>query len=154
MRGFEVCYTIEQQRMKFRFLDTITADAGFVAYGKDARELLENSSIALFSLMCDVKQVRAKEKREIRLSRSNLGELLFDYLNELIFLKDKDAILLSSFDINVHKNSTYNLFVQAYGQKINSLRHNLLVDIKAVTKHIFRIEKEKGIYKATVVVDI
>lgn len=139
---------------KFEFLDTITADAGFVAYGKDENELFENASVALFSLMCDIKKVEKKVKRMLRLKRKNLSELLFDYLNELIFLKDRNAIVLSQFTINVHKNNSYTLFVQLYGERIDILKHILRVDVKAVTKYQFKVEKEKNLYKARVIVDI
>lgn len=140
--------------MKFEFLEDITADAGFVAYGKNESELFENSSCALFSLMCDIQKVGKREKREIELQRENLTDLLFDYLNELIFLKDSQTMFLSQFDINVQKNATYNLFVQLFGEKIDTSLHTLKVDVKAVTRHKFTIERKGGLYRATVVVDI
>lgn len=139
---------------QFELLDTITADAGFIAYGKTEAMLFENASFALFSLMCDIGNVKAQDKKEFRLKRKNVQDLLFDYLNELIFVKDRDAVLLSKFTINVQKNTTYNLFAQVYGERIDTKRHTLKVDVKAVTKHLFKVEKVKGGYKATVIVDI
>jgi len=48
-----------------------------------------------------------------------------------------------------------------WGEKIDPLRHHLRCDVKAVTKHLFKIEKNlpagrqgKGRYKAMVVLDI
>ena|SRR3989344_1797196 len=140
--------------MRFRFLDSITADAGFIVYGKTENELFENASLALFSIMCDLKGVGPKNTQTIQLNRSRLDELLFDYLNELIFLKDKDAMLLSKFDITIHKNSKYSISARLRGERIDRERHELKVDVKAVTKHDFKVEKTKVGYKANVIVDI
>lgn len=140
--------------MRFKFLDKITADAGFEAYGKTEQKLFENASLALFSLMCDIKRVEPEVKKTVELKRKTLEELLFDYLDELIFLKDRDVMVFSKFGVEINKNNNYDLYIKAFGERIDTEKHSLLVDVKAVTKHMFKVEKKGDHYKATVVVDI
>ena len=46
---------------KYKFLDDITSDVMFEAYGKDLKELFENAAEALFSVICKIKKVKPKE---------------------------------------------------------------------------------------------
>lgn len=139
----------------FHFLlHSVTSDVAFEAFGKTPGELFEHCAEATFSVMCDIKKVKPEEERAIRLEAETLEDLLFNFLNELIFLKDRDEMLFSKFNIAVHSNDTYHCSGKVFGEKIDPARHKLGVDVKAVTKHNFSIEKQGDIYKATVVLDI
>lgn len=140
----------------FRFLPhSVTSDVAFEATGKAVDELFQNAAAATFSVMCDLKKVRPKEKRKISIGAQTLEDLLFTFLDELIFLKDRDSMLFSSFEIGIkHYNNTYHCNGKVLGERIDPLKHNLGVDVKAVTKHNFSVKKEGGVYKATVVLDI
>ena len=50
------------QGAKFRYLPH-TADIRFAAYGRDLKELIENSALAMLSVMLDVKKIRAKREK-------------------------------------------------------------------------------------------
>ena len=56
-------------------------------------------------------------------------------------------------EINLLSN-VYHLSSSLWGEQIDPVRHHLRADVKAVTKHLFKIEKEDNQYKATVVLDI
>lgn len=146
-------YNIPMQ--KFRLLThLVTSDVAFEAFGKTPSELFENAAVATFSVMCDLKKVKAKTEKTLKLKAPTLEDLLFDFLNELLFLKDRDSILFSKFLVTIHLNDLNHLSAEISGERIKPLKHKLGVDVKAVTKHKFKIKKEKKIYKATVVLDI
>lgn len=146
----------------FRFLThSVTSDVAFEAFGKTPEELFESAAIALFSVMCDVKNVEPKTERKVITTGETLEDLLFTFLNELIFLKDRDSMLFSIFDITIHSNDlpagrqgTYHCSGKVVGEAIDPKRHKLGVDVKAVTKHNFSVVKDSDMYKATVVLDI
>lgn len=141
--------------MGFRLLPhSVTSDVAFEAAGKTVNELFVNCAKALFSVMCDVSRVEAKEESIINLRAKLLEDLLFNFLNELIFLKDRDEMVFSNFDITIHSNDTYHCSGKVFGESVDPARHNLGVDVKAVTKHNFSVKQEHGMYKATVVLDI
>lgn len=150
--------------MKFRFLEDIaTADAAFEAYGKTLEELFENCGLALEEVMVDTTTVnpitnyrfrRNALSRALPITNSNIEDLLFDFLSELVFLKDRDRLLFSKIKVEIKKLRNWELRVELWGEVIDSSRHHLRADVKAVTKHLFKIEKEKEGYKAVVVLDI
>ncbi|HLC55306.1 MAG TPA: archease [Candidatus Nanoarchaeia archaeon] len=140
---------------KYVFLpDIAIADIAFEAYGKDEEELFQHAAEALLETMVNVGTVNAKEKRVIQLSNAKLDALLFDFLNEIVFLKDRDYLVFKTVKIKLKKNKNYQLAAELKGEKINPERHDLGNDIKAITMHLFEVKKEKDYWKARIVVDI
>jgi SHS2 domain-containing protein len=52
------------------------------------------------------------------------------------------------------RNELFCLEAALSGEKIDAGRHRLLVDVKAVTLHRFRVVYEDGLWKAFVVLDV
>lgn len=144
--------------MKFRFLEDIaTADVAFEAYGKTINELFENCGLAVEETMVDTGTISKskKQKAKIQIKNQNLENLLYDFLSELVFLKDRDGLLFSKTKVKINLVSNiYHLSSNLSGEPIDPSRHHLRADVKAVTKHLFALEKEKEGYKATVILDI
>ena len=141
--------------MKYRFLEDIaTADIAFEAYGKDLSELFTNCGLALSETMVDIKNVGHTLKWQVENANKKLEGLLFDFLSELVFLKDKEAVVFSGFNVNITEDGGYLLKADVFGEKIDHTKHQLKVDIKGVTMHLLKVEKGKEGYKAMVVLDI
>ena len=141
--------------MKFRFLEDVAiADIAFEAFGKDINELFENCAIAMSDCMVNLKQINPKIKKSIKLKSEKIEDLLYDFLSELIFIKDTDGLLFSKYKIDIKEKNGFELNAVCEGDKINYKEFDMRNDIKAVTMHMFEIRKEKNIFKATVVVDI
>ena len=136
--------------MKYKFFDH-TADVAFEAYGKTLNEVFENAALAVFETMVDLKTVDSKHKKVIRLEAENEERLFLDFLEELVFLKDFKYMVFNKFEVNINNNR---LDAVIYGEKINPSKHDLRVDVKAVTMHKFKLEKIKAGYKAFVILDI
>jgi len=151
---------------KFEFLEDIaTADVAFEAYGKDLKELFENSALALFEAMVDTKQVRPISNFQFPISNPTLDGLLFDFLNELVFLKDEKGMVFSKFKLRIEKLQAaslrpelgprvYNLQAQVWGEEIDPKKHKLKADVKAVTFHQFKVEQIREGWQARVILDI
>ncbi len=140
---------------KYKFLENVAiADIAFESYGKDLNELFENSALAVFESSAEIKTIKPKVKREIKLSNDRIDNLLYDFLSEIIFLKDKDSLIFSKSKVDIKENKEYKLTAFLEGEKINQKKHILLNDVKAVTMHLFKIEKVKDYWKATIVLDI
>jgi SHS2 domain-containing protein len=139
----------------YRFLDNITtADVAFEAEADNLPQLFQESAEALFSTMADLSAVQPSERRTIRLSAKTLDKLLFDWLSELVFLKDKDYFLFSEFSVDIQEGQPYNLVAKAWGEKIDPPKHHVKVDVKAVTYHKFYVKQTNGLWRARVVLDI
>ena len=138
---------------KYKFFDH-TADVLFEAYGKTLNELFENAALASQETQADLKGIKQKITKKINLKNESIEMLLFDFLQELIYLKDKDKLLFSKFKVNIKKNKEYTLIATAHGEELDMKKHELKVDVKAVTLHLFEVKKVKGKWKAHIILDI
>ena len=148
----------DNNKKKYRFLEDVAiADIAYEAYGKTPDELFENAALAIFELSADIKTIDANKKIEIKLESEKIDNLLYDFLSEILFLKDSKYMVFKKVKVAVtedKKNKNYKLKAALEGDTINSEKQHLENDIKAITMHMFELTKEKNGYKATVVVDI
>jgi len=117
-------------------------------------ELFENAALATSEVMTDTKQIRPSIKKEIKLENNDLGNLLFDFLDEVIYYKDAEKLLFSKFNVDIKKDKVYKLKAVISGEKIDTKRHELRDDVKAVTLYEFELKKSKNGYKARFILDI
>ncbi len=129
---------------KFRYLENITtADLAFEAYGADYDELLENAGLALESAQVDLESLEQSRVYKIELKANSLESLLHTFLEELVFLKDAKQLLFNRIkcDVNKERSDLWVVSCDLSGEKIDKKKHKLGVDVKAVTKHLFKIER-------------
>ena len=143
---------------KYKFLEDVAlADIAYESYGKNLNELFENSALAIFELSAEVKTIEPKKKLTIKLENKKLDNLLYDFLSEILFLKDSKYMVFRNVKVKINenkKNKKYNLISAIEGDKINSKKQKLENDIKAITMHMFELKKTKNGYQARIVVDI
>ncbi len=141
--------------MKFKFLEKVAiADVAFEAYGRNLNELFENTALAVAETLADVKTVEPKIKKEIKLENKKLDQLLFDFVGQLIYIKDADYFVFNKFEVDVKEGKKNILKAVCYGDKIDIKKQKLRNDIKAITYHMYKVEKVKEGYKATIVLDV
>ena len=146
---------INSDKRKYKFLEDVAiADIAYEAYGKSLNELFENAALAIFELSADVKTVDAKEKVEFNLENEKLDNLLYDFLSEILFLKDSRYMVFKNVKVSIAEGKINKLKAVLDGDSINPKKQKLENDIKAVTMHMFELKKEKEKWKATIVVDI
>jgi SHS2 domain-containing protein len=141
--------------MPYRFLEDIaTGDAAFEAEGRTLEELFVEAAVATFEVMVDTKGVEPRITREVELKNEAVDGLLFDWLSELVYLKDAEAVLFSKFNVNIKKNDAYELNARVSGENINQQKHILRSDVKAVTYHMFEVKKTEENWTARIILDI
>ena len=91
----------------------------------------------------------------VTLEAESAEMLLFDFLQELVFLKDRDQTLLRVDRITIKPvTDAYRLEAVLSGDVLDYDRHDLIVDVKAVTLHLFRLMQRRDGWQARVVLDI
>jgi SHS2 domain-containing protein len=136
--------------MKYKFIDSITSDVLFEAYGKSLKELFENSAEALASIQCRIKEINPEQPRFVELKADNLDDLMIKWLQDIIALVDIEEMFFSKFDIK--EISETKLKAEIWGEPISIKKGQTVV--KAVTYYKFKLEKIKDMFKATVSLDI
>ena len=143
--------------MPYRYLEEIgTADIAFQATGRDLPELFTAAADATMNVMIEnLDAIEPRETRRIELKNDAIDMLLFDFLQELIFFKDAEQLLLRVREAKIDENDgQYSLKTTVVGEKLDPGRHEQRADVKAVTLHQFRVEKTDDQWKASVILDI
>jgi SHS2 domain-containing protein len=143
--------------MPFHYLEEIgTADIAFEATGRDLPELFTAAADATMNVMIDnLEAIEPREARRLELKNDAIDMLLFDFLQELIYFKDADRLLLRIREVQIdEKDDAYSLNATAAGESLDPARHRQRADVKAVTLHDFRVEKSDDGWKANVLLDI
>jgi protein archease len=143
--------------MPYRYLEDVgTADIAFDATGRDLPELFTAAADATMNVMIDnLESIELRETRQIELSNDKIDMLLFDFLQELIYFKDANRLLLRARETQIdHKDEDYFLKAKVAGERLDETRHQQRADVKAVTLHGFSVQKHDGGWKARVLLDI
>jgi SHS2 domain-containing protein len=136
--------------------DIAIADVAFRAKGKTVEELFIAAGQATMNVMVDdLSTIENKEEVQVDLSEQALDMLLFDFLNELIFLKDARQLLLLVKTMKISAEASgFTLHAVLFGEQLDPVRHPLNADVKAVTLHRFEVKETSEGWEATVVLDI
>ena len=143
--------------MSYEFLeDVATADIAFRAWGKDLEELFKAAGDATINVMIDnLDAIALTETRTFSLENDELDMLLFNFLQEFIYYKDSELLLLRAQQVEIEeKDGVHQLSAVTKGEKLDSDRHQQRVDVKAVTLHQFQLEKTDDGWTAMVILDI
>ncbi|MBI5223970.1 archease [Candidatus Micrarchaeota archaeon] len=144
--------------MSYRFVEDVAiADVAFVASGKTEEELFEAAALALTnSMVKSLDSVETKITKKIKINSKNEEQLLHDFLQELIFLKDAKLLLFSKYKIKIThgKSDGFELSASLAGEKLDMKKHELLVDVKAVSWHRFKVEKTPDGWNGFVILDV
>jgi SHS2 domain-containing protein len=135
---------------KYKFIDDLTSDVMFEAFGKDLKQLFENAAEAMFTVICQLEKVGQKESREVMVKGENEKDLLFNWLQELIALVDTEGLFFSKFEIR--EISAKELKATVYGEEAKPEKGETVV--KAVTYYKFDFEETKEGFRARVSLDI
>jgi SHS2 domain-containing protein len=136
--------------MKYKFLEH-TADLKFQAYGKNLDEVFKSSAYALKKVICE-DRVKEKIKKNIKINGTDLENLLYKFLEEILILFDSENFILGKIaeikiDENKFKLKTKILGDNAKNYKINS-------GLKAITYNEMFVKKIKDKWISQVVLDI
>jgi SHS2 domain-containing protein len=141
----------------YTYLDDIAiADVAFRARAPNLAELCRQAGLATVHIMVDdLDSVYRRRTRTVCLDSDNAELLLFDFLQELIYFKDAEYLLLLPANVTVAETGgRYRLNGTLAGESIDPGRHPLNADVKAVTLHRFRVEHTAAGWEAEVVLDI
>jgi len=135
----------------FRVLEH-TADIGFEAFGSSREEVFENAARALQNIMVDLNSILPSEKLEIQVEGADASCLLVNWLSEILYRIDADGRLFHDF--NVRDLSDRSLTAIAYGEPFDRARHQVKLQMKAITYHQLALDKTADGWRAQVYVDI
>jgi len=139
---------------KYIILDEVKSDFAFEVTADTLSELFRGAGIASMVAMVNLDSVKADNEWNFELKAENESLLLYDFLSELIYLKDAETVLFKDFEINIEKDKILKLKCKAFGSQIDWEHEELLTDVKAVTMYEFRVEKKENQWLCHVILDL
>jgi len=140
--------------MGFRYLEEgPTADLLVEAYGSTLGETFANAALAMFNAMTPLEKVEARISRVIELENGDLEGLLYDFLDELLYINDTENLIFSRINVDVDMERL-RLRAECRGEPFDPGRHEAGVVVKAVTFHQMKVEKTNGQWRVRVVFDL
>ena len=134
----------------FKFLEH-TADVKFQAFGKSLEEAFENSALAFQKSVTKGinKKINSKITKIIKVEGSDNESLLYNFLEEFLYLLDAENFLLS--EVKKIKMNNNKLEAEVVGDKASN--YKFTNDIKAITYNEMFVKKEGGKWVVQVVLD-
>jgi len=121
--------------MDYEFIEHV-ADAKFRAYGKTLEEKFINAALAMTSLITE--GVKPKIRNDFSVEGTDTESLLYNFLEELLFLFDSEGFALSAVDkIKIEGNT---LSCEVLGDAAE--KYETHGDVKAVTYNDMEITDE------------
>ena len=139
---------------KYKFLEH-TADVKFQAFGKTIEEAFENSAYALAETITDGVKINEKIKWKINVGGKDDSSLLYNFLEEFLFLLDARHFVLSKIDkIEIEDDE---LEAEVIGDDASN--YKFTNDVKAITYNEMFVKQEtegenKGLWVCQVVLDV
>jgi SHS2 domain-containing protein len=133
-----------------------TADVIVVAWGDTLERAFECAAIGVSDIMVDRNTVEAREEKKVVAEGFDLENLLYKWIEELIFLFDSERFLAKEAKVFKIKGSegSYTLDGSYYGESYDPLKHDPRTHVKAVTYSLMKIWRESGIWKVKFTIDI
>ena len=133
------------------------SDVAFEATGDSASELFVAAARAVIETMADPLTVGSNRTQEVRLSEAELEDLLFEWLQAIVFVKDVEGMVFGDVRATVMHDSEKNLWhldAALLGERVEASRQDLRTDVKAVTRHLYKVGQQDGTWHAQVVLDV
>ena len=123
---------------KYEFFEH-TADIGLRAYGTSPAETLENAALGMLSIICDPGSIKPSKRMKIELDRDDETDLIIAFLSELLYNFSIGKFMYCG--VSVEKFTGRSVTANISGEPYDPARHILKGEIKTVTYHRFKFEK-------------
>lgn len=141
--------------MDYEYLEEgATADLAIKAKGKTLKEAFENSAKAVINAISEASKVSPIEMIMVEKKAGNLKMLLYDFLEEIIFLHDANGLVFNSARIDEFDEKNNSLSAVFFGEQFDIKKHEPKAHIKAITYFDMEIKKEKGKAIIKFIVDV
>jgi SHS2 domain-containing protein len=144
--------------MPYDYIDDIAiSDVALRAWGSTLEEVfLAAAEATMHAMVNDLDTLAPQVERSFEVRDAALDLLLLNFLQELVYYKDAQCLLLRVTDVAITQddNADYSVRARASGERLDPERHELAADVKGVTLHRLRVVETASGWEATVVLDV
>ena len=139
----------------YRFLEH-TTDALVEAWGPTLERAFASAAKGLFETMINTKKVDLKTDEQVSSSGHDELELLYNWLEELLLRFEIRTMVYSQFEIEPISRfyDTLKLRAIARGERYDGAKHEAKTEIKAVTYHLMKVERDPDQVRVRFLLDL
>ena len=136
--------------------DIAIADLAFRAWGQTVEKtFIAAADATMHAMVEDLATIAPREQRTFELHDEQLDLLLLQFLQELLFYKDAQRLMLRVYEVSINpQDQGFTLQARAAGEALDSVKHALGADVKGVTLHRLQVVQTPNGWEATVVLDV
>lgn len=138
---------------KYEYIDH-TADLKVRAYGKTLEEAFANAAIGGFDFLTDTSKIKKNIERNISIKSKRIEALLYDFIEQLLFLLDTEGFIISGFKVMKIKENKGEFSLQCTALGDSYKNYEVKGDIKAITYSEMLIKEESDGFVIEAVFDI
>lgn len=128
------------------------ADIGVRGIGPTAARAFEQAALAMLAVITDPELIAPRDKYTIDCDAPDLELLLYEWLNQLIYLITTQHVLFARFEVNLHDHQ---LSATIWGEPLDRNRHQPAVEVKGATFTELKVQQlDNGNWLAQTVVDV
>lgn len=129
-----------------------TADTGLLVRAPDLAVLFGRAALGMFAVLANLRKVVPVRAARVEVEAEDLEGLLVRWLSELNYLHVTRRELYTKFDVHEVKSTL--AVADIWGEPIDTERHTVYTEIKAVTFHGLRLEQSSEGWVAQVIFDL
>ena len=128
------------------------SDLGIEAHGNSMQEVFRNAAHGFMSVVAGTSKIESRQNRLIELQALDRENLMVRWLTEILYLYDAEKFLTA----DVKFNTLTDTLIKAHllGEPYDGSKHELKLDVKAITYHQLKVEDHDGDWIARVFMDI
>ncbi len=129
-----------------------TGDTGIVVTADTLEQVFITAAKSMFHMICPQKVEKPEITKTISFQSDDLEQMMVNWLSELNYLFQTESFLLGSIaDIHFSNNV---LSANVSGESLDCSRHEIHMEIKAVTYHDIYVKPVNGSWQARIIFDI
>ena len=134
----------------YNYLEDLTSDVMFEAFGQTLEQVLEVSAEAMFAV---IDKIEPKESLFIKAAAGDEKQLLYEFLSNLLTDSEIEGLFLSRFTVkSIKADKGLTLTAEAFGERMSPAKGGTVV--KGVTYYGLKLDKTGDGYRAQVAMDI
>jgi SHS2 domain-containing protein len=134
-----------------------TADVQVKCWGKTLEEAFNQTAYSLMATITpNLDKISQKVEKKIKIKAEDKEALLFDFLSEFLFIFDVEELVFNEIDVQYIKKieDLYILNGILKGEKFNLDKHEIGIEVKAITYSFMEIVESEEKVEIRIVFDI
>jgi SHS2 domain-containing protein len=137
--------------VRFKILEH-PSDLGIEAYGSSKQEVFRNAALGLMSVVAGESRIEPSQERAVTLQALDCENLMVRWLTEILYLYDAEKFLTAKMKFETLSDTSLKAIL--LGERYDELRHELKLDVKAITYHQLNVACHDDDWIARVFVDV